>query len=192
LPQDSIMADPPGRRATYEDLLSVPDHLVAEILDGELVTHPRPAAAHANVASNLGGELYGPFRKGRGGPGGWVILDQPELHLHGNVLVPELAGWRRQRMPELPSAAAFELAPDWVCEVLSLSTEAADRVVKVPIYAREGVGHVWLINPGPRILEVWRLDGDSYRAVGAWCDEAIVHAEPFDAVSLELAALWAR
>src|SRR5678815_2769559 len=107
-----------GRRATYEDLLAAPEHLVAEIINGELVTSPRPASLHALAASSIGGELYSPFHRGRGGPGGWVILDEPELHLHGDVLVPDIAGWRRERMSTLPSGSAFELAPDWICEVL--------------------------------------------------------------------------
>src|SRR5882724_3686475 len=108
------MGNPAKRGATYEDLLAVPEHLIAEILDGELVTQPRPASLHARAASSLGGELYGPFDRGRGGPGGWVILDEPELHLHSDVLVPDIAGWRRERMPTLPKSSAFELAPDWV------------------------------------------------------------------------------
>src|SRR5690606_30130204 len=124
---------------------------------------PRPAAIHAVAASVLGGELSGPFHRGRGGPGGWVILDEPELHLGGDVLVPDLAGWRRERMPEIPDAAGFELAPDWVCEVLSPSTEAVDRAQKVRLYAREGVAHVWLLNPRGRTLEVLALDGSGYR-----------------------------
>src|SRR5580700_3070151 len=113
------MGDPVKRRATYEDLLAVPEHLIAEIIDGELLTQARPALPHSRAATALGGELHGPFDRGRGGPGGWILLDEPELHIHGDVLVPDLAGWRRERMPELPDAAAIELAPDWVCEVLS-------------------------------------------------------------------------
>jgi len=119
------MADPARRRATYEELLAVPGHLVAEIVNGELVTSPRPAPRQARAASSLGGELHGPFDRGRNGPGGWIILDEPELHLHGDVLGPDLAGWRRERMPELPEAAAFELAPDWACEVLSPATASS-------------------------------------------------------------------
>src|ERR1700690_1278142 len=152
------MGDPAKRRATYEDLLAVPDRRVAEIIDGVLVTMPRPAALHAWASSSLGGELHGPFMRGRGGPGGWILLDEPELHLHGDVLVPDLAGWRRERMPELPDAPAFELAPDWVCEVLSPSTAATDRAQKMPIYAREGVGHAWLVGPIARTPEDCRLE----------------------------------
>jgi Uma2 family endonuclease len=135
------------RAATYEDLLKVPDHLVAEILEGELYASPRPSVQHALAASSLGAELGGPFHQGRGGPGGWWILDEPELHLDREVVVPDLAGWRRSRLPQLPDAAAITTAPGWVCEILSPSTEALDRVAKLPVYAREGVTHVWFVNP---------------------------------------------
>ncbi len=120
------MGEPAKRRATYEDLLAVPEHRVAEIIHGVLITQARPASRHAQASSALGGELFGPFRRGKGGPGGWILLDEPELHLREDVLVPNLAGWRRERMPELPDAPAFRLAPDWVCEVLSPSTTALD------------------------------------------------------------------
>ena len=186
------MADERPPRTLYEALLALPERVVGEIIGGQLVTHPRPAAPHANVASNLGGELHGPFRRGRGGPGGWVVLDEPELHLHGDVLVPDLAGWRRERMPELPDAAAFELAPDWVCEVLSPSTAAVDRADKLPIYAREGVRHAWLLDPVATTLEVLRLEGGGRRLVATWRGDAVVRAEPFDAIELEVAVLWAR
>ncbi len=186
------MAMPAERRATYEDLLAVPDHLVAELIGGSLVTHPRPAAKHAVAASALGMDLGSPFHRGKGGPGGWVILDEPELHLHGDVLVPDLAGWRRSRMPEVPDASAFELAPDWVCEVLSPSTEAVDRGAKMPIYAREGVTHLWLVDPVVQTLEAFRLEAGRWVVLGTWTGEARVRVEPFDAIELELAALWAR
>lgn len=184
------MADPARRRATYEDLEQVPETLVGEILNGDLVTSPRPAPPHARAASSLGGELYGPFDRGRGGPGGWVILDEPELHLQGDALIPDIAGWRRERMPSLPRTSAFELAPDWVGEFLSPSTASIDRTVKLPIYAREKVRHVWFVDAALQTLEVLRLDGDGYRIVGAWRGEAVVHAEPFEALSLHLADLW--
>ncbi|HEY5955903.1 MAG TPA: Uma2 family endonuclease, partial [Polyangiaceae bacterium] len=162
------MAEPAVRHATYEDLVDVPSHLVAELINGQLITSPRPAPPHALAATSLSGELHGPFDRGRGGPGGWVILYEPELHLNGDALVPDLAGWRRERMPVLPPTSAFELAPDWVCEVLSPSTAAIDRTAKVPIYAREAVSHVWLIDPLAQTLEVLRLDGGNFRIVGAF------------------------
>jgi Uma2 family endonuclease len=187
------MGDPAQRRATYDDLRAVPDHLVAEILNGVLVTQPRPASLHARAASRLGIEIGGPFDRGKGGPGGWIALDEPELHLHGDVAVPDLAGWRRARMPEMPDATAFELAPDWICEVLSPSTAAIDRAEKMPIYARERVGHAWLVDPIARTLEAYVLDEAArWVQLGAWRDEARVRAAPFGEVELELGALWAK
>lgn len=125
------------RRATYEELCQVPDHKVAEILDGELIVTPRPALRHASASSGLGGLLWGPFQGGRSGPGGWWILDEPELHLADDILVPDLAGWRRERVPSIPDTAYMTLAPDWVCEVISPATERMDRSRKIRIYARE-------------------------------------------------------
>lgn len=186
------MGDPAKRRATYEDLLAAPPHMIAEIIDGVLITQPRPASLHARASSRLGMELGGPFDRAKGGPGGWILLDEPELHLHGNVLVPDLAGWRRERMPELPDAAAFELAPDWVCEVLSPSTAAIDRAEKMPIYAHEGVSHTWLVDPVARTLEAFRFENARWTVLGTWRDDARVRVEPFEAFELELAGLWAK
>lgn len=186
------MADPARRRATYEDLLEVPEHLVAELIGGVLRTRPRPATLHARASSRLGAELDGPFDRGRGGPGGWLLLDEPELHLHGDVLVPDIAGWRRERLPELPDTPALDLAPDWICEVLSPSTAATDRAEKMPVYAREHVGHAWLVDPIARTLEAYRLDGGSWLLLGAWRDEAHVRVPPFAEHELELAGLWAK
>ena len=177
-------------RATYEDLCRVPDHLVAEIIGGELFTFPRPAVPHAHVASVLGGEISGPFHRGRGGPGGWWILDEPELHVGDDIIVPDMAGWRRSRLPVLPDAAAITMAPDWVCEVLSPSTEAVDRAKKLAIYARERVSHIWLLNPLARTLEVMRLQSGHWVLIATAAGNAVVRAEPFDAIELELEALW--
>jgi Uma2 family endonuclease len=179
-----------NRRATYEDLCRVPDHLIAEILDGELFTTPRPAVPHAHAASVLGGEIMGPFHRGRGGPGGWWILFEPELHLRNDVIVPDFAGWTRARMPVLPATPALELAPDWVCEILSPSTEAIDRVRTLSIYARESVPHGWLLNPTSRTLEVLRRDAGRWVVVMTAAGDDVVRAEPFDAIELELSALW--
>jgi Uma2 family endonuclease len=186
------MGDPVKRRATYEDLLAVPGHLVAEILNGVLITQPRPASLHARASSRLGIDLGGPFDRGKGGPGGWIILDEPELHLHGEVVVPDLVGWRRTRMPELPDASAFELAPDWVCEVLSPSTAGIDRAEKMPIYARERVSHAWLVDPIAKTLEAFRLEDARWVVLGTWREDAKLRVEPFAEVELELAGLWAK
>jgi Uma2 family endonuclease len=183
------------RPATYADLTAVPSHLVAEIINGELYTMPRPAPKHAKAASFLGGELYGPYQRSIGGPGGWLILDEPELHLgpEPDILVPDLAGWRLERMPELPETAYFEMAPDWVCEVISPSTAAVDRAEKMPIYAREGVRYAWLVDPVVRTLEVFVLSPEREWTVKAvHRNDARVRAEPFDAIELELGLLWAK
>jgi Uma2 family endonuclease len=182
------------RGATYADLEALAPHRVGEILLGVLYSHPRPGAPHTRVASSLGGVIDGPFDKGRGGPGGWFILDEPELHLGAgsvpDVVVPDLAGWRRSRMPAIPNSAFFTIVPDWVCEVVSASTEAIDRGEKMMIYARERVGHAWLIDPLIRTLEVFRLDGDTWRMLRTWHDDVVIRAEPFDAIEIDLAVLW--
>lgn len=186
------MGNPAKKFATYADLQAAAPNLVAELIHGTLVTSPRPASPHARAASRVGITVGGPFDFDKGGPGGWLILDEPELHLGSDVLVPDLAGWRRERMPEMPHTAAFELAPDWVCEVLSPSTAALDRTDKLPIYALAQVAHVWFLDPLARTLEVLRLDGPSYRVAQTFRDDARVRAEPFDAIELELAAFWER
>lgn len=183
------------RRASYEDLVAVPEHLIAEIIDGELVTSPRPAPRHALASSMLGGALIGGAGSSGGGPGrrdggGWWILDEPELHLEGHVLVPDFAGWRRARMPTMPAEAYFALPPDWICEVLSPSTAGRDRVRKLPIYGAHGVGHVWLLDPGQRTLEVFRLQERLWVLVGAFEEAEIAAVEPFDDFELALATLW--
>jgi Uma2 family endonuclease len=187
------MADAAKRRATYDDVLAAPSHLVAEVVDGILYTQTRPRIRHARSASRLGGLLDGPFDRGNGGPGGWLRLDEPELHLGAEpaIVAADLAGWRRERLPELPDAAYLTRAPDWICEVLSPSAEDFDRAEKVPLYARQGISHVWLVDPGVRRLEVLRLDGTSYRIVAAFRADACVRAERLDAIELELALLWA-
>ena len=185
------MSTPLRRAATYEDLATVPDHLVAEIVDGELHTSPRPAPRHAVSATVLASGLNPPFQQGRGGPGGWWILFEPELHLGRDVLVPDLAGWRRERLPAISDEPPFfTLAPDWICEVLSPSTYRLDRVAKLRVYAREGVGHAWLLHPGERTLEVLRLESGRWAILATHADDAVVRAEPFEAVAIDLLPLW--
>lgn len=183
----------PGLRAdVVKGYLDAPEHVVAEVLDGELFTMPRPRLRHARGSSRLGMLLGGPFDLGVNGPGGWVILDEPELHLgpRPDIIDPDLAGWRRERMPELPDEAAITLVPDWVCEVISASTEAIDRGRKRRIYRREGVGHLWLLSPELRTLEVYRLENGRWTEVETYEGDAVVRAEPFEAIELPLAALW--
>ncbi len=185
------MAEPAPRLARYEDLLDLPEHWVGEILGGQLHSHPRPAPRHARAYSALTGKLWGPFDEGFGGPGGWWILDEPEIHLGPDILVPDLAGWRRERLPALPDSAWFELAPDWVCEILSPSTARIDRAVKMPIYAREGVAHLWLVDPDARTLEVYRLEEGHWLLLATLQEQDPVQQPPFEALSFPLGSLWA-
>jgi Uma2 family endonuclease len=186
------MAAPPDtkRGATYEDLERVPDTMVAEIVDGELFASPRPRPRHAAATSSLGGDLNPPFQQGRGGPGGWWILDEPELHFGEDVLVPDLAGWTRERLPSMPQEAFFTLAPDWVCEVISPHNERHDRARKMPVYAREGVRHAWLVDPLDRTLEVFKLEAGRWSLLTTHRGDEIVRAEPFQAVEIDLLGLW--
>ena len=176
--------------ATYEDLLAVPDTQVAELICGELVVSPRPAIPHAQASSALGVVVGGPFGFGVGGPGGWIILFEPEIHLGRDVLVPDLAGWRRERMATAPQAAFISLAPDWVCEVVSPGTEKVDRADKLPIYGRQGVLHVWLVNPLSRTLEVYVRENDRWTLVGTFAGHVKVRAVPFDVAEIDLGLLW--
>ena len=178
------------RRATYQDVLDAPAHRVAEIVDGTLYTQPRPAPPHAVASSYLGGELTGPFGKGRGGPGGWWILDEPELHLGEDILVPDLAGWRRERMAELPDTAYFTLEPDWVCEVLSASTRRLDLHEKRPVYAHEGVPYLWLVDPVDRTLEAFELHDGQWLLIASAKDDEPISIRPFDAITFSLGDLW--
>jgi Uma2 family endonuclease len=184
---------PKKPRATYEDLLNAPDTVVAEILDGELFTSPRPRGRHAIVHGNLLAMLHPPFYRGVGGPGGWWIVLEPQLHLNEpeDMAVPDLAGWLRERMPQVPEGVEFRVPPDWVCEILSPSTERMDRTRKLPIYARAGVRFVWLVNPVERMLEVLRRDHDHWVLVDVVGEEQRIRAEPFDAIEMDLSLIWA-
>lgn len=188
------------RRATYADLEAVPPGKVAELIGGQLYVMPRPAPRHSKAAGRLMVRLGGPFDLGEGGPGGWWILPEPELHFPDptapgeiDAVVPDLAGWRVERMPELPETAYFSLAPDWICEVLSPSTVKEDRNEKMPLYAREGVNWAWLVDPIARTLEVYVLgEGRRWKEPTIHRGDARVRAVPFDAIEFNLADLWVK
>jgi Uma2 family endonuclease len=185
-----VTADPALRKATYADLEAVPAHLVGEIVDGVLETHPRPAPRHATAANLLGFEVTGPFQRGRGGPGGWVFMVEPELHLGADVVVPDLAGWRSHRLPTEPQTAYIETAPDWVCEIVSPSTERLDRGPKRRIYAGSGVPHLWLLDPRSRVLEAFANAGGQWLLLATIEPGENVRVAPFDAVSFPLDGLF--
>jgi Uma2 family endonuclease len=183
------MSVPAKKHATYADVLAAPEHMVAEIVDGELFLQPRPRSRHARATSALTGIIEPTYGWGdHGGPGGWIILDEPELHLGAQILVPDVAGWRRERMPELPDAAYFEVAPDWVCE----ATAGLDRGRKLPIYAQHGVAHAWLVDPEAHTVEHYALERGRWTLCQVVEGENSVKLAPFDAVTIPLLRLWAR
>jgi Uma2 family endonuclease len=184
------MTQPLPRRATYADIEALPPNIVGEILFGELVTHPRPSPRHGATASALGAELGEAFQKGRSGPGGWIFITEPELHIGSHVLVPDLAGWHRERLILEPDAKFIEIVPDWLCEVPSASTERRDRTVKMHIYGEAGVPHFWVVDPRLQILEAYELHERRWLKVGAWNSDDEVCAPPFEAISISLADLW--
>jgi Uma2 family endonuclease len=184
------MAEPAKKRATYADLEAVPEHLVAEIIDGALVTYPRPSPRHSATATALGAELSRAFQKARGGPGGWVFCGKPEVSLGEQLLVPDIVGWKRERLTAYPDTNYFTVSPDWVCEVLSASTERRDRTAKSRIYAEAQVPHFWLIDPRQQIMEAFELSEGRWLKIGAWGSDDEVRAPPFDAITFSLADLW--
>ncbi len=177
-------------RSTYADLEALPENVVGELISGVLHTSPRPGMAHAKATSGTFGDLFNPYQRGRGGPGGWWLLVEPELHLGADVVVPDLAGWRRERMPQIPNSPAIELPPDWICEALSPSTARLDRREKMPLYARAGVRHLWLLDATIRTLEVFRLHEGKWLHVITHADQERARIEPFADVELELSQWW--
>jgi Uma2 family endonuclease len=184
------MAEPAKHLATYADLEAVPPHLVAEIIHGALVTHPRPAPRHSAATFALGNRIGPGYQDGVGGPGGWIFFSEPELHLGANVVVPDIAGWRRERMPSFPETAFVGIAPDWVCEVLSDATERYDRNAKRGIYAEAGVPYLWLLDPRGKLLEVFQLTAGRWLLAQTFTENDEVRAIPFEATPFPLGQLW--
>ncbi len=188
-----MSAQPQLRPTLYEQLEALPEGLTGEILDGQIYTQPRPSGLHVFAAAELNYELLGPFERGRGGPGGWWVVPEPELHFLRNVEVdvPDLAGWRKERLPRFPRDHRFTVVPDWVCEILSPSTEGKDREIKLPIYAQYGVACAWLLDPLAHTLEAYALQAGVWREIGRFAGGSRVAVAPFEAVTICLDDLWA-
>lgn len=187
-----MSATRPIAKSLYDELVALPENLVGEVIAGELYTQPRPAGPHASATSVLGMDIGSAYHRGRGGPGGWWIIDEPEIHFvrDTEVLVPDIAGWRRERMPTIPQDQRFEVVPDWVCEVLSPSTQKKDRVIKMSVYAQYRVPHLWLVDPLARTLETYVLESGRWTVAGLYKDQDEVSAVPFDQITLALNDLW--
>lgn len=174
----------------YEDLYTIPDDMIGQIIRGELIALPRPSPKHARASSVLGVRIGNPFDLGRSGPGGWMTLNKPEIQLGSHTLVPDIAGWKKERLPNLPETNWISVALDWICEVLSPGTAGVDRKKKMPVYAQFGVLHLWLVDPIEKTLEIFRLDTGGWRLVSVHSEDDIIRAEPFQEIEINLASLW--
>ncbi|MGA7877647.1 MAG: Uma2 family endonuclease [Desulfoferrobacter sp.] len=178
-------------KASYEDLFRVPENMVGEIIAGELVVTPRPSRKHAYSASALGGEIVPPYQFGRGaGPGGWIILFEPEIMLGEHIIVPDLTGWRRDRFPDVEDTNWISVFPDWACEILSPGTVRVDRVKKMPIYSQHSISHLWIIDPTAKTLEVFKLKSGSWILLESFAENDRVRVEPFQEAEIDLGNLW--
>lgn len=179
----------------YRQLRALPPNRMGEILDGELVTSPRPALPHASIGAEITGELRMRFRRKPGDPpAGWWIVPEPELHLitpgFTHVVSPDIAGWKRERMPFIPTATFSSVSPDWICEILSPATESYDRKAKARIYHQAGVRWHWLVSPRTRTVEAYRRDGEFWVRLGVWSHDDKATIEPFEEMELDLAVWW--
>jgi len=178
-------------KATYEDLYKIPDNLIGEIIDGELIVTPRPSRKHVVCATALGAAVTAPYQFGQGnGPGGWIFAIKPEIGLGEQILVPDLAGWKRERFPVEEDHNWISTVPDWVCEILSPSTFRTDKVKKMPVYAHHGVGHIWLIDPVAMTMDAFGLESGKWVLLGSFAENDKVRAEPFQEIEINLEALW--
>jgi Uma2 family endonuclease len=185
------MAELAKKKAVYEDLYNIPAGMTGEIINGELIATPRPSRKHGFCATALGAAVTVPYQFGEGGgPGGWIFIIEPEIRLGENILVPDLAGWRRKNFPFQEDSNWIAIAPGWVCEVLSPNTFRNDKVKKMPIYARHGVEHIWLIDPVAMTLDVFRLESSGWLMLGSYAEKDKVRAAPFQDIEIDLDGLW--
>ena len=184
------MSYPAKKPATYEDLYNIPENMIGEIISGELTVTPRPTPRHMNVVTILSEEIGPPYRRGRGGPGGWIFLYETEIRLGEDIVVPDLAGWRKERFPTELKHNWIPVAPDWVCEVLSQSTFRTDKVRKMPLYAQHGVGHIWLIDPVAMTMDAFRLESGRWSLLASFSESDKVRVEPFQEIEINLGDLW--
>lgn len=178
-------------KAGYEDLYGIPENMTGEIINGELVVTPRPSRRHGFSANALGTAVTAPYQFGRGeGPGGWIIIPEPEIGLGEDILVPDLAGWRNERFPDEEPHNWISVPPDWICEILSPGTLRRDKIVKMPIYARYGVPYLWLLDPIARTLDTFRLQEGQWVVAGVYMEDDEVRTEPFKEITIHLSDLW--
>lgn len=187
------MGDAAIKRASWADLEALPANVVGELIGGVLYSMPRPRPKHGAAMTRIAGDVEGPYDRGRGGPGGWIIVVEPGVELRAldvEEIVPDIAGWRRDRLPELPER--FTIAPDWVCEVLSPSTRRHDLQLKRPLYAKAGVTWMWIVDVDAQTLTASRNHDGQWLELGIWGDDDVARIAPFDAIELRLGDCWGR
>jgi Uma2 family endonuclease len=190
-PAHFLVTEVAKRKATYEDLYNIPENMTGEIIAGELIVTPRPSRKHGFCVTALGTAVTGQYQFGQGGgPGGWVIIIEPELGLGENIVVPDLAGWKRERFPFQEESNWISVVPNWICEILSPSTLRNDKVKKMPLYAQYGVEHIWLVDPSAMTLDAFRLESGRWLLLGSFADHDQVRVEPFLAMPISLEKLW--
>lgn len=181
------MAEPVRRPATWADLERLPEDVRAEILAGEILIKPRPQPSHSHAHGALLGSVMGPFSTDPGGPGGWWILLEPDVRLGPHEIVePDIAGWRKEKVPVFFDRQPIEIAPDWSCEILSPSTARFDRAHKSELYLKSGVGHYWLVDVEARVLEAYEARGGQWLRLGAWSDGDRQRIAPFEAIESDV------
>ncbi|HEX3763053.1 MAG TPA: Uma2 family endonuclease [Kofleriaceae bacterium] len=182
---------PGPRTPTLADLDALPPGIVGEIIDGVLYTMTKPRMRHQRTTRLIGGTIGAPFDDERDGPDGWWIVTEPGIELPNTPEIsPDVAGWRRTRMPEMPNDEPIRMVPDWVCEILSKSTRRHDLLVKMPYYARVGVAYAWIMDLEARVLTAQRLESGRWVTIGTYSDETEARLEPFDVVPLDVRAWW--
>jgi Uma2 family endonuclease len=185
------MTKPSPSAPTLADLDALPPGIVGEIINGVLYTMTKPRMRHQRTSTGIGGDLRVPFDLGRGGPGGWWIVAEPGIELPNTPEIsPDVAGWRRERMPEMPGDEPIRVVPDWVCEILSKTTQRHDLLVKLPYYAEVGVAHAWTVDLEARVLTAHRLESRHWVTIGTYSNETEARIVPFDAVPLNVADWW--
>ncbi len=185
------MSEPAKKNRTYEDLHAIPENMLGEIINGKLVVTPRPGRKHGYVATTLIEQVGPAYHGGRGGPGGWIFIVEPEIILGKHIMVPDVAGWKSGRFPREEETNPISAVPDWVCEILSSPKgELCDRSEKMPIYARYGIPHAWLINPTIQSLEAYRLEHGRWSTLGVFGERQRAPIEPFAEIELDLGEFW--
>ena len=179
--------------ATYDDLAALPEDVKAEVVRGALEVSPAPLPRHARVQRTLGRVVGGAFDDddGEGGPGGWWILPEVDVRLTRHDIVrPDVAGWRRERLPDPGDLRPIDVVPDGICEITSPSNARRDRVDKARLYLEAGVPFYWIVDPETRVLEALVRDGARWVEAGRFSDGDVVRLAPFEAIEIKITRLF--